>query len=185
MRAIKRIKVFLIGLIGCYSAWGQGGVDIKYIPIDSINSGFINREVKLDFTTSENVKERTWSYDTITLTFDSTPIEFVEIKGQGTDHYYFKDEFLQSENYKSGHILRIYKCVVKELHNDSIRFELTFQLYGKGKKDDYEKDGWRKNQNIRVFSKKGHARYFQQMESTTKEIWIPKKRLTGLLIRTW
>jgi hypothetical protein len=187
MKTLTGFKIVVIVLISSYAACAQGGWDVKYILIDSIDSDLINRAVKLDFITPDTSlhgHQRRWSYDTIILTIDKLPVHLVEIKGRGTDHYYFADEYLQSTTYESGSILRIYKWLIKELRKDSILFELTLQVYKKTKKREYELNP-DNNINISMYSNDGDLRFFRLADSRPREIWIRKSRLDGVLIRTW
>lgn len=190
MRIKGIILTCVIILMSHYnSVHGQGGVDVEFVPIDSITSQFINREVKLDFTSSDttfSIIKRRLTRDTVKLLIDNRLTDFVENKGRGVDYYYFKEEYLESESYVPGQVVRIYKCVVKEILSDSILFNLTLQVYEKCKRKEYEKNEYSlNNKNIKIYSPNEEARYFCSVESEIRDLWIQKRRLDGLLIRTW
>lgn len=169
-------------MLGCYRLAAQGGVDVKYIPIDSVDSKFVNREVKLDFK-SKGINRNVRIGDTVKIVLEDRMVNLVENKGWGDDYYYFAHEYLESEDYKPGLVLRIYICVVNEMTSDSILFQLTLQVYGKGKRRDYEQFRM-DNRDIAIYNK-GKYRYFRQIDSHKTDLWIHKNMLDGLLVRTW
>ena len=176
------IIMFLIVILGYDRLSAQGGVDVQYVPIDSVDSKFISREVKLDFL-SRGASKSLRIGDTVRIVLEDRIVNLVENKGWGADYYYFRYEYLESEDYLPGFVLRIYTCVLKEMTNDSILFRLTLQIYGKGKKKDYERYQ-QDNRDIAIYNE-GRYRYFRQIDSHTTDLWIGRNILNGLLIRTW
>lgn len=178
----------LLTLLTCMDMFpvaGQGGVDVKYIPIASVDSSYVNRAVKIDFKpygANGDADGRRYHHgDSIRLMLDDGPIDVVERKGRGTDHYYFRDEYLESKTYDPKLLTRIYTCIIKEIKHDQILFELTIQLYGKSrlkslaKISEGNKDVWDHHYL--------HTTVMSEVKSKVKEIWISKDALDGILVR--
>ncbi len=84
----------------------------------------------------------------------------VQSEGTGVDYWYFDKEYLKSYNYKQGLILKIYDIEIREIVADSILFRMTLLL----------------NEDIEKGTK--------QVGSETKDIWISKDKIEGILIES-
>ncbi|UZR99283.1 hypothetical protein [Chondrinema litorale] len=97
-----KAKVILFLLFTYGVAFSQGGWDIVYIPIDSIDSTYLLKEIRIDFKSNEN--DTVYNYhgpivllisgrDTINLNIDGEAISFIE------EWKIYDDEALLREQY--------------------------------------------------------------------------------------
>lgn len=149
---------------------------VRYIPIDSISIVRPRQKVKLDFKTKEEniepyplaypslrgarlvLNDIHWYGDSVNLKIDGQNIKFIERKGKTVDYYLFMVECLISNSYKLGHSLIIPYATILEVKEDSVLFQLTIELYKQRNRD-----------SKKIYSK-------------TKNIWINREQLDGVLI---
>ena len=66
--------------------FSQGGVNVKYIAIDTVDKSLIGQKVKIDFRSSNGTKEYLMQKarigDTVTISVDKRLINLIERKGQ-------------------------------------------------------------------------------------------------------
>ena len=165
MQNDMRIAILLATLLVItVDLFSQGGVDVKYIPIDSIGTSILGQRIKIDFkSTTKGTKEyliqKARIRDTVKITIDGKLIEIIEHKGTGADHWYFEKEYLESFDYNPSKILRINEIEVLEIRTNSILFRMTM--------DQFEK----MNEKLRLAS------------SEKKDIWVLKDKIEGILIK--
>ena len=82
----------------------------------------------------------------------------IEVKGRGTDYWYFDKEYLKSYNYQRGQILRINDIEIQKIETDSILTRMTLVLT------------------------KNEKQNAKQINKETKDFWIPKDKIEGVLI---
>ena len=130
MRA-SQIVLFILVIIAMSTsqAMCQGGVDIKYIPIDSVKSNLVDQAVKIDFKSPQGKQHNRYFPDIVSLKLNDKLVEFTERKGRGTDYYYFDEECLELKTLKPEQIARVYTCIVKDIQPDSILFFWKIQFY--------------------------------------------------------
>jgi hypothetical protein len=183
---MSRITSAILLFFSSHCAFGQGGVDVVHVAIDSVNSSFVGREVKLDFKCASCGKGAgsAWRRDKVMLEIDTVLVEFMEVKGRGVDHYYFKDEYLQSLAFKPEHVLRVDQCVVRRIDQDRILFEITFVLYRKTDKNQAD-DFIDKEQVMQLYGRGGKVQNYSFLNSWRRDVWIERDKLDYLLIRNW
>lgn len=160
MRILIIVTMLLLAGIDVFS---QGGVDVKYVQLDSVNETFIGRKVKIDFKSSKGPKkyvvQKARIRDTVQLKLDNRLVWIIEVKGTGVDYWYFEKEYLESFDYNPGLILRIRDIEIKEIQRDSILFHATFEQFKKLKTE------------------------FEQVSSASKGMWVAKEKIEGILIK--
>jgi hypothetical protein len=97
--------------------------------------------------------------DTVRVAIDNKLITVTERKGTGADYWYFDNEYLESFDYAPGLILRIKEIEILEMRTDSILFRMTMERYKK------------------VRNK------LEQVSLDTKDTWIPKAKIEGILLK--
>ncbi|MHA7843550.1 MAG: hypothetical protein ACX93I_09540 [Winogradskyella sp.] len=132
MRIILPIILFVFFLSNSFS---QGGVNVISIPIDSIDKNYLNKEVKIDLLNTKKVstdslviKNRFWTSYTEVL-IDNKIVDVIEYNGRGTDYWYYDKAYVELHNYQNNVVFRVYKCVIKEINEDSIKFQWTLKPY--------------------------------------------------------
>ena len=169
MRTISFTSILI--LLISTSVTGQ----LRYITVDSLSFIKSGQEVKLDFKTrngdwyyppaypslrgSRYIQNKAWVGDTVNINIDSRQIQLIERKGKIIDWYLFEVERLESNNFKQGHTLVIPKSEIRDIKSDSVLFQLTMDLY-----KDTKNKKWKK------------------VDTWTKDIWIKKENLDGVLI---
>ncbi len=159
MRTIIVLTTFLLLNTDLFS---QGGVNVKYIPIDSIDEKYVGQEIKIDFKskkTKDNLIQKTRLADTVKISLNNRQIDLIEVKGRGTDYWYFDKEYLKSYNYQRGQILRINDIEIQKIETDSILTRMTLVLT------------------------KNEKQNAKQINKETKDFWIPKDKIEGVLIK--
>ena len=159
------IRLFALSflIISNVELLGQGGVNVRYVPMDSVGASIERQEVKIDFkgkNVKNNLTQKARIPDTVRIILGDKPIDLIEVKGTGVDYWYFDKEYLESNNYRSGQVLRIYKIELQKIVGDSILVRMTLQLYEKGKR-----------------------KSLKQLGSETKDLWILKRMLDGVMIK--
>lgn len=160
------ILFFIIILSSFNNIVAQGGVNVKLIQVDSLDSSYVNKEIKIDFKntlkadteSSFKLKDLWTSHSKITI--DNKLVEITEYNGRGTDYWYFDKAFLQLNNYKPNLVFRVSKSIIKEITNESVKFQWTIEHY-------YGKE----NNSTRI-------------KPVIKDIWISKEVINGILIKT-
>lgn len=135
---IKRTVVLII-LINSTISFSQGGWNMIYTPINSINNSFINKEVRLDFRGSSNdtlkgkvnvfdIRNLLSKQDTISLNIKGHSFRFIEHWKIYVDHGVLSEQSLFS--------IRKNKQIIKEIFIESINkstLTLKIKIYTKEK----------------------------------------------------
>ena len=158
-----KIKILLIALFFvCSKSFSQGGVDIKFIPIDSVDARYIGQKIKIDFRPTQLNKSSLHTLsprrDTMKMTINDKKIDLIEFHGRGADYWYFRKECLKSFNYNNGEVLIIRDIEIKEINADSILTQMTLLLTENKQEANTEK------------------------KLGTVDIWVEKSKLDGILI---
>ncbi len=141
--------------------FSQGGVDVKYIPIDSVDTSYIGLNAKIDFKGKRDKKyliQKVRHRDTVNILLNNQLIDLIEVKGTGVDYWYFDKEYLKSYNYQSGQFLKIKDIEIQKVEADSIRFQMRLELF-------------RDEQTIKLET------------SDLQDVWIKRNMLDGILIK--
>lgn len=143
--------------------FSQGGVDVRYVAIDTLNKSLIGQKIKIDFKSSNGTKRHVMQKarirDTVAITINDKPFTLFERKGTGTDYWYFDKEYLESFDYNPGLILRIKDIEIVDMSDDSILFRMTLDQFRKVKDN------------------------LEQVSSETTDTWILRDKIEGVLIR--
>ena len=125
--------ILLITFLGNSSA--QGGVDVKSISIDKLDFESINKEVKIEFCNTKKVsidslfKREGWWTSYTQLKIDDRSVDILGYNGRGTDYWYFDKAYIELHNYKPNVIFRVSDCIIREIKDDSIKFQWTIREY--------------------------------------------------------
>jgi hypothetical protein len=159
-KKMRKTILLLTFLLFSSNIFSQGGVNVNYIPVDSINTRYIGQKCKIDFK-SKKTKEYIQKIripDTVNIVLNNRQIDLIEVKGTGTDYWYFSKESLKSYNYQHGHLLKIDDIEIQKMTADSILFRMTFELYSNKKPS-------------------------EQIGTDKQDIWIKKGKLDGVLLK--
>src|SRR5690606_12741695 len=129
MRTTILITTFLLFNADLFS---QGGVDVKYIPIDSVDASHVGLNAKIDFKGKRDKKyviQMARHRDTVNILLNNRLIDLIEVKGTGVDYWYFDMEYLKSYNYQAGQFLKIKDIEIQKVETDSILFRMTLELF--------------------------------------------------------
>jgi hypothetical protein len=141
--------------------FSKGGVNVEYIPIDSVDTRYVGQQVKIDFnsgTKKKHLIQKARTPDTVKIVLNDREIDLIEVKGTGVDYWYFSKEYLKSYNFERRRVLKIEHIVVEEVAADSILFRMTLGLF--------------RNERAR-----------EPVSSEVKDIWLTRNKMEGLLIK--
>lgn len=164
---ILLIFLFLIG----NSCFSQGGWDIGYISIDSVNQDVIGIDVKLDFRNESDTVKTIPKFlmnfigieDSARIFIDSQEFELKEKRNIHADWGFYDEQFLECSGFNKSEIIRIYHSVIERQTKDSILVRLYIEVYSKYKKG--------------KLSNSPDRRYCISE-------WIPRQKLNGVMIKT-
>jgi S-adenosylhomocysteine hydrolase len=162
------LSIILIGVIGtnCFS---QGSWDIGYVEIDSLNSDYLNTQIKLDFKhdwlkikkpEKRSVRHYVMPEDTAYILINNGKTVLTERREIYVDHGSFNNQYLEIENYDKNISKRIYDTEIVQLEKDRMMIRVVIQYYEM------------KNEKIK-----------EELESETVEFWIDKDKLDGIMIK--
>jgi hypothetical protein len=127
--------LFLMFLIlSTLSSKSQGGWNIGYIKIDSINKTHIGQKVKVDFksvpkeipNTLRSIRSYVGTKDTGSITIDSTLLILLERRVIYVDHGSYDDQFLECLNCKDS-TFSVMEAVIMDINQYSIIFNFEIQ----------------------------------------------------------
>lgn len=152
--------------------FSQGGWNIGYVDIDSIDNEDIGRIVKVDFVHDwqdkiKPSKEGIFKYrryiltkDTCELDFGDEKIQFVEHRKIYPDQGLFRHQFIESINTKQYQVMRLYDAVISKINEDKIKFIFLV------------KEFWTNKRNK-----------LSERSCYLKSVWIEKKLLDGVMFQ--
>jgi hypothetical protein len=160
------ILFFVIVLFSFNNIIAQGGVNVKLIQVDFLDSSYLNKEIKIDFKNtlktdqdpSFSLKDLWTSHTKITI--NNKLIEITEYNGRGTDYWYYDKAFLELHNYKPNLNFRVSKVIIREIKTDSIKFQWTIEPYNSDENN--------------------HTEITQEI----RDVWIRKESIESILIKT-
>ena len=138
-----KISSILLSIFFALSSLAQGGWNIGYIEIDSINSNNIGALVKIDFRNNRNVssaRNTKWirsfieSIDTGQINIEGKTIELVEKRKIYVDHGDYDEQFLECPEYSNNQVLRIYKSEIRDVTDSLIQFKLKLEIFNTKKR---------------------------------------------------
>jgi len=159
------MRIILIATLLLFNVnlFSQGGVNVVYTAIDTVDKSLVGQKVKIDFKSVKGTKEyliqKARIRDTVRLKIDNKLITVIEHKGTGADYWYFDNEYLESFDYNPGLILRIKEIEILDIKPDSIQFRMTLEQFKKLKKE------------------------LERVSFETKDTSIPKDKIEGILIK--
>lgn len=140
---VNKTVLFLIFFNIYTFSYSQGGWDLGYVPLDSINESWINKEVRIDFKSTNDdeikgivntfaIRKLLSSKDTITLNIGDSSVKFIEDWKVYVDQGLLKNQYLKSIEAKE---CLIDKIIIEELNNTTIVVKLNFLNLNKCKYD--------------------------------------------------
>ena len=123
MRVFTTFIIFLLTLTICF---GQDGSDMRYIPIKKLGKSFIGQFAHLDFY-SRSYKDL--KPDSIVINIDDRPTKFIEHREDDGLNNWFSQQYLLSLDTLNGYIIKIVKCKIDSIANDSIQVTNYLEYY--------------------------------------------------------
>jgi hypothetical protein len=130
---MSRILLILFGwLFICSNGFGQGGWNMKYLPLDSLHESFTGKELRIDFKSKgmrevkypeRNIRRIFYKLDTVTLNLSDQAIRFAENWKIHPDHGVLSDQTLQSVSGSDGEQLVIREMFIRLVSKSSITIE--------------------------------------------------------------
>ncbi|MVO09475.1 hypothetical protein GOQ30_09930 [Flavobacterium sp. TP390] len=155
----KIISIFVFFLIINFNLFSQGVWNIKYIAIDSLSETSINKEIRIDFKSSNTdilmykmikpyiepyiVRDLLSKNDKVELTVDSQQLVFIENWLIFDDHGVFGDQTLVSINEFNDEKLIIKEMFLESIDNLSLTLSVTINLTSDFEKNIHSKKGVR------------------------------------------
>jgi len=167
---MKNISFVILLLLSSNNCFSQGGWNIGYVPIDSINQDLIGRDIKLDFRKESNTTKTTLKplmnfialEDAVTILLDGKKIELKEKRNIHLDWGFYDEQFLECLDFSKNKSMRIYHSLIEEQNEDSLLVRLYIEIYYKYKK----RKGRITPDNRYCISQ-----------------WIPREKLMGVMIK--
>ena len=162
------LNVILTGIIAI-NGFSQGSWNIGYVEIDSLDSDYLNTQIKLDFKHDwmkiEKPKKRSVRHyvspkDTAYILINNGKTVLIERRAIYVDHGSFNDLFLEIVNYENDISKRIYDTEIIQIERARIKVRVVIQSYEI------------RNEQIK-----------EELESETLEFWIDKDKLDGIMIK--
>ncbi|MDO5970871.1 hypothetical protein Q4Q35_13740 [Flavivirga aquimarina] len=131
------LTIMIIWFTGTNS-FSQGSWNIGYIEIDSLNSDYLNTQIKLDFKhdwlemkkpEKRKIRHYVSPKDTAYLLIDNYKTVLIERRTIYVDHGSFNDQFLEIENYNKELSRRIYDTKIIQLEEDRIKVRVVIKNY--------------------------------------------------------
>ncbi len=109
---VYRVGIVLPLLLMVLNSFSQGGWDIDFIPIDSLSTDDVGRDVKIDFTKNSTIQDSVTQHlmffisreDTGSVTLDNQTIKFVEKRSIHLDWGFYDEQYLESLNFSGNQI---------------------------------------------------------------------------------
>lgn len=131
-------EIFLIILFwvtSSVSLYSQGGWDIQYISIDSLDVSQIGKEVRMDFKASTtdhlegavnalHIRKLLSSEDTISLVVSGKPVKFKERWRLYIDHGVLGDQMLESMETRGGEKMYVEEMYLLSINERSLALEI-------------------------------------------------------------
>ncbi|OJJ19170.1 hypothetical protein BKI52_20370 [marine bacterium AO1-C] len=131
-----KIKVLILHVLFLsllhLTAFAQGGWDLKYLPLDSLNNSFNGREVRIDFrkTSQDTLRSKAGGWyiyrllgpgDSITLDIDGQSVKFTESWHIYDDHGMLSEQYLEGASTYQGKSIWIKECFWVSSNDSSIK----------------------------------------------------------------
>lgn len=155
-------------LIPCI-ALGQGGWDIGYVSIDSIDQQHIGKDIKLDFRaqsdTATSVPRFLMGFigkeDTAKISIDDRIVKLIEVRDIHVDWGFYDQQFLECRDYGRNMVLRVYHSVIENVKTDSLLVRLYMETSYKDRR----------------------GRISDTHNRFSESAWIRKEKLNGVMVK--
>lgn len=121
----KNLILYLVFALFGNNTFAQGSVDIEYFSIDSINSSFIGKEIRIDFKSLEKseadqpkIAKSALFGDTFSLEINNKKTVFIEKWVFYIDEKRLKDQSFRSRNLHSD--IQIHEMTIEHMNDTSI-----------------------------------------------------------------
>lgn len=140
---MKKNTIIVLLLLSGICCYGQDGSDMWYIKINKLDTSYTGKFAHFDFYK----RSFHWlSLDTVVINLDNQPISFVERRNDDGYNNWFSGQYLESVSFIGNLKLRMVKCLITEVTQDSVRVTAFFDYRNsKGKwivGKSFEKDLW-------------------------------------------
>ncbi|MEM6299534.1 MAG: hypothetical protein AAF740_12675 [Bacteroidota bacterium] len=165
---MKNTGFTILLLLTYHCCPAQGGWDISYIPIDSINQSIIGKDVKLDFRGESDESEVIPKFlmgfiskeDSVKLSIKGRECVFREKREIYDDQGFYDEQYLECLNFNSNQeVVRVYYSVIEAQNNDAILVRLYLEFH-----------------SISVLKEPPDRRYCVSE-------WIPRRKLNGVMVK--
>lgn len=131
---IYKKTVFTLIMIVCsLGAFSQGGWNMKYIPISSIDTTYLGKEIRIDFKANEldtingevkilEIRRLLSNRDSVQLSVNGKEINFIEIWRLYVDQGILREQSLESIN---NNRIQIKEIVLKSINDLTLTFEIS------------------------------------------------------------
>ena len=123
---MRTFTLFIILLLTLTTCFGQDGTDMRYIPIKKLDKSFIGQFAHLDFYRKSYMGLK---LDSIVINIDDRPTKFVEHRKDDGFNNWFSQQYLLSLDTLSGYTIKIAKCKIDRITNDSIQVTNYLEYY--------------------------------------------------------
>ncbi len=123
---MKTFTTFIILLLIWTTCFGQDGSDMRYIPIKKLNKSFIGQFAHLDFYRKSYMG---LELDTVVINIDGRPTKFIEHRKDDGFNNWFSQQYLLSLDILGGYIIKIARCKIDSITNDSIQVTNYLEYY--------------------------------------------------------
>ncbi len=123
---MRTATILLILLSVWTTCLGQDGSDIRYIPIKKLDKSYIGKFAHLDFYNKSFMGLKP---DTVVITIDNNPIKFFEHRIDNGFNNWFSEQYLSSLDTYDGYFIKIVKCKIDSITNNSIMVTNFLEYY--------------------------------------------------------
>ena len=153
---MKTLKITILLFAVWTGSYGQDGSDIRYFKTYGVDSSLVGQYVHFDFF---NRSFASRAIDTVTITIDSIPIKFIEVRKDDGFNNWFSIQHLQSIDKIDGQTIRISKSRLDSITTSSFLVTMFIDFYDAANKLLVDK--------------------FRQVE-----YWFEKKDITEVLVKS-
>jgi hypothetical protein len=131
--------ICIIAVTSGAGAFSQGAWNIKYMSLDSLNTSFIDKEIRIDFKRSNadslngevnvlDIRRLLSVRDTVDLKINDKSQRFVEQWKFYVDHGDLSEQFLETANKSEKERIQIKEMFLKSINDSSLILEVV--MYG-------------------------------------------------------
>lgn len=131
------VACIIVMMVCNIRAFSQGSCDVKYISLDSLNTSFIGKQIRIDFKSSEfdtlqgevnvlDIRKMLSSRDTVNLEIGNKSIRFTEKWKVYVDHLALSEQCLESVGKHEKQKIRIKEMFLESLNDSSVVLRILF-----------------------------------------------------------